>query len=171
MKGNRIKGKNRFCYKHGMSYTKIHAIWRNIIGRCINKKNKSYKNYGARGISICNEWTGENGFVNFYKYVGNKPKNLSIDRIDNNGNYEPGNVRWADSSIQSINRRKKSGSYSKYKGVTYNIVHRKWVATVYFKGEMLNGGNFKTEKEAAIIANKISKKLHGKYAFFNNIEN
>lgn len=92
---------NRFC-------TPEYRAWQAIKKRCYNKNEKYYGYYGGRGISVSDRWLGSNGFQNFFKDVGPKPqpKNLySLDRIDNDGNYEPGNVRWATRSEQSKNRR------------------------------------------------------------------
>lgn len=94
--------------KHGMSHSALSYIWVSIKQRCFNKKNKGYKNYGGRGIKICKEWI--NSFQAFYDYVSQLPhcgeKGYSLDRINNDGNYEPGNVRWATRSEQNRNRRR-----------------------------------------------------------------
>jgi len=70
--------------------------------RCANLK---HPNYGGRGIRVCERWLGKDGFVNFLSDVGKRRQGKSLDRIDVNGNYEPGNVRWATSSEQNSNRR------------------------------------------------------------------
>lgn len=90
--------------RHGMTGTPIHNIWKSIKQRCLNPNNKDYKNYGGRGITVCNRWLK---FENFYKDVGNPPKGLTLDRINNNGNYNPNNWRWATRQQQSDNKRRK----------------------------------------------------------------
>ena len=91
--------------KHGLSRTKLRRTLSAMRSRCENPKNISYKNYGGRGISVCTEWTED--FSNFYNWAINNgyEKGLQIDRIDNNGNYEPGNCRWATNKQNQMNKR------------------------------------------------------------------
>jgi hypothetical protein len=91
-------------FKHGFYGTKEYRAWYLMKSRCYNKHSIQYKWYGARGITVCDEWV--NSFLNFFNYIGLAPsKKHSVDRIDNNGNYEPGNVKWSTSKEQNNNRR------------------------------------------------------------------
>lgn len=90
--------------KHGLIHTKEYNAWEGMKQRCNNANSKSYYNYGGRGIRVCDKWA--NSFMAFLSDVGRCPApGLSIDRINNNGNYEPGNVRWATATEQSRNNR------------------------------------------------------------------
>lgn len=90
---------------HGKTGTYLHGLWRAIKNRCYNAKLKCYGNYGGRGIRVCARWL--NSFEDFCSDVGERPgSQYSLDRFPNNdGNYEPGNVRWATKSQQARNRR------------------------------------------------------------------
>jgi hypothetical protein len=90
---------------HGMTNTRLFHIWTGIIQRCTNKNSPSYKNYGGRGISVCNEW--HNSFLVFCNWAVSNgySDDLTIDRINNDGNYESSNCRWATGIEQGGNRR------------------------------------------------------------------
>ena len=96
--------------KHGHCRTKTvgkpsteYQIWSGMKSRCHNSNNTAYRNYGARGISVCLEW--RQSFKTFLDHVGFRPIGTTLDRINNDGNYEPGNVRWATKSEQMANTR------------------------------------------------------------------
>jgi hypothetical protein len=102
--------------KHGLVYTPTYEIWCGMKKRCTNPNCVAWKNYGGRGITLCERWMK---FENFYADMGERPEGLSIDRIDNNGNYEPGNCRWATNTEQANNTRQ--NHYLTYKGETKTI--------------------------------------------------
>lgn len=89
--------------KHGLRHTKEYICWMRMKDRCFNKNSKDYKNYGGRGISVCDEW--KNDFEQFYKDMGEKPANTSIERIDNNKGYSKDNCKWDNSFNQCRNKR------------------------------------------------------------------
>lgn len=89
---------------HGMTYSLEFRSWQSMKDRCSNPNGKSWKYYGGRGIRVCERWI--NSFEDFYADMGPRPSlEYSIDRIDVNGNYEPGNCRWATKAQQIANRR------------------------------------------------------------------
>lgn len=93
---------------HGMSNTPEYKAWFEMKRRCYNKNRKGYKNYGGRGIKVCDRWL--ESFENFYEDMGDRPSpNHSLDRIDVNGNYEPSNCKWSDRTEQNYNQRFRGG--------------------------------------------------------------
>ena len=89
---------------HGMRDTRVYRIWLNMKDRCLRKENKSYADYGGRGVSVCERW--KDSFENFYADMGDPPSDdHSIERRDNGGNYEPGNCFWATRIEQGANKR------------------------------------------------------------------
>ncbi len=92
---------------HGLSDHPLYAKWHGMMGRC-SASNPQFKDYAGRGITVCEQWKDPTVFIaEIESSIGLCPKGMSLDRIDNDGNYEPGNVRWATHSEQMLNRRKK----------------------------------------------------------------
>jgi hypothetical protein len=126
-----VSGNNKSCgclrkegkhiITHGLSGTRIYKLWRGIKTRCYNKNHKDYNNYGGRGIKLCEEWDSDP--VIFVEYVSKlenyDKKGYSLDRIDNSGNYEPGNVRWVTQKTQGINSLYNRNNYKTLH--SYNI--------------------------------------------------
>lgn len=118
--GCKISKANKSRSTHNKTNTRLYRIWAGMKTRCHNDNDKGYINYGGRGIKICNEWSDD--FEKFYSWAithGYK-SNLSIDRINNDGNYEPNNCRWVTSEVQGNN--KSNNKYITYNGQTKSIM-------------------------------------------------
>lgn len=112
--------------KHGKTGTRLYQTWINMRRRCYEKTNKRYKNYGGRGITVCDEWQGEKGFVKFSEWAMRtgydetaKYGTCTLDRIDYNGNYCPENCRWVTIQEQNVNRT--NNVYVTYAGITMTL--------------------------------------------------
>lgn len=137
-------------------YSKTHplySVWKNMNNRCRNPKLKCYKNYGGRGIKVCDRWQGVNGFKNFIKDMGMKPSEerypsglpiYTLDRIDPDGNYCPENCRWANDWVQANNKQDRN---MQLRGVHFVKTRGTWRANITIRGETITK-NFKTVAEA-----------------------
>ena len=105
-------------------YRQTYQCWQDMKQRCTNPNTESYKHYGARGIVVCEHWQGN--FQNFLADMGVKPKGLSIERLNNDGNYEPENCIWADQKTQHRNRR--VSAFLEYAGKRLTITE--WAARI-----------------------------------------
>lgn len=105
-------GRKNMIIKQGLKKYPDYAAWRNMIYRCENSKCKDFKYYGARGIKVCKRW---HDLRNFVKDMGLRPNGLTLERINNNGNYEPSNCKWASRAEQHQNTRAfKKSHYLKF---------------------------------------------------------
>lgn len=138
-------------FKHGHSgrvKSSTYNSWQQMIRRCNNKTHKQYKNYGGRGIIVCARWLGKRGFENFLKDMGERPSGLTIERIENNGNYEPENCKWASYLEQNRNRR--SNRYIEYGG-------KKMILAQWARELGISGG---TLRKRLVLGWPIEKALH-----------
>ena len=110
--------------KHGLTNHSIFRRWQSMVNRCTRQEMKCYKDYGGRGIKVCDKWLDVRNFVkDMYPTF---KEGLQLDRIDNNGNYEPANCRWVTKSQNQKNRRCKAKYQSDIAGVYYRKETNKW---------------------------------------------
>mgnify|MGYP003408147037 FL=1 len=152
---------------HGLSHNQFYKTWSNMMGRCYNLKNKHYQSYGGRGISVCTDWQELANFVSWAEstYIGG----MTMDRINNDGNYEPTNIRWADKTTQQLNQRIQKNNTSGFVGINWYKITNKWVAKIKVNKVDINLGYFNSIEEAVlardnyIIENKLPNKLSTEY--------
>ena len=138
--------------KHGATCgdkkTPAYRSWDKIKQRCLNPNNPRYKEWGGRNIKICKQWLGKDGFTNFLKDMGERPTDKTIDRINNDGNYEPSNCRWATRFEQQGNTRRNN----KTVGVCWSKAENKWRA--YYSRKQLG---FFSNYQEAVKARKLEE--------------
>ena len=147
---------------HGLTYTRLYNTWKGIKKRTLNPKDKAYTDYGGRGITICEEW--KNDFMSFHDWAMSNgySDELSIDRIDNDGNYEPNNCRWTTQIIQTRNQRIRKNNTSGYKGVSFVKSRNNYTTYICVNNNKIHLGYFPTAEEGAIAYNN--------YIIENNLE-
>lgn len=155
------------CYKaeiktkHGFRNHILYSVWNDMKKRCINANSKSYKDYGGRGIKVCNRWLKVENFIE--DMFPDFQEGLSLDRIDNNKGYSKENCRWATKETQSRNTRKiRKNNTSGYRGVSYFKRDNKWKSQIQIQYKIIRLGTFDTSLEAA--------KAYDQYIIENNLE-
>lgn len=153
---------NKRRQRHKLSNHRIYNIWSGLKSRCFYIHNKRYKDYGGRGITVCSEWKNDFKVFHDWAIANGYSENLSIDRKDNNGNYEPSNCRWVTNFINSQNTRNLiSTNTSGFRGV-YKRKNNKWRAKITAFRKNIIIGQFDCKKDAA--------KAYDNYVTINNLE-
>ena len=154
---------------HGLTSHKFYKTWHNMLQRCTNTMRQDYKDYGARGITVCDEWLDVTNFVAWAESTYPNIENATLDRINNDKGYSPENCTWSDKTTQAINQRIMKNNKSGYVGVIWNPLSKNWRASIRFKNEKINLGSHKTIEEAVqardnyIIENNLPHKLSIQY--------
>jgi hypothetical protein len=136
-KERRIKANTRHNQSSKKHRTLSYKTWDCMMQRCYNENRQSYKDYGGRGIKVCNRW---HNFENFYYDMGERPCNMTIDRINPDGDYEPNNCRWASNLEQSHNKRSR--------GFSWNKKNKKYVAYITVNGKRKHLGYYSNPVDA-----------------------
>jgi len=150
---------------HGMTKHPLFLVWVNMRKRCTNKEDKSYKNYGGRGIKVNKEWECNSAIFMKWCLANGWKQGLEIDRIDNDGNYEPNNCRFIASQENCLNKRVNKNNTSNYTGVIWKASSKKWRSVLMNFGKPYHLGYFTTKKEAVearnnfIIKNNLKHKI------------
>ena len=134
---------------HGCTETRLYNTHQHMISRCTCPSDSRYASYGGRGIRVCAAWEDFSVFKLWAESHGYK-QHLTIDRINNDGNYEPTNCRWATPTTQSRNRNKLPNKTSSYIGVSWHNTKKKWAANVGVNKKIQHIGDFINEKDAAV---------------------
>ena len=158
---------NKKNTSHGFTFNRFYSTWNTMLHRCNNHKSKGYKNYGARGITVCVEWLDVVNFVVWAEstYIDG----YTLDRIDVNGNYEPSNCRWADITTQALNKRMMKNNTSGFVGIAWSKKASKWRASICVLKINKHIGYFDSKEEAVqardnyIIKNNLPHKLSTDY--------
>ena len=149
IKNEVAKGKKNPSYKHGMNKTRLYEIWQGIKSRCLNPNKKRFKDYGGRGITICPEWLEFIPFMDWSLSNGYQ-EDLTIDRIENDGNYEPNNCQWL--TYIENNRKQKQIKLSLEQA---NEIRIKYNSGYYIQKHLAEEYNVSQVLISAIITNKI----------------
>ena len=151
--------------KHGLSDKPVYIAWRDLKQRVLNKNSRLYKDYGGRGIGICDRW--RESFVAFYEDMGDRPSpKHSLDRIDVNGDYTPENCRWTTKDKQCQNKRLSSNNTTGYTGIYFlknSPRRKKWEAKI----ARFHLGYYFSKEDAARAYDEAAIRLYGIHAKTN----
>lgn len=148
--GSLVTGNTETCgcvipnFKHGGWNKSSYNSWRAMVRRCVNPNDKDYKRYGAKGITVCQEWMD---YVNFVRDMGEPSGTETLDRINPAGNYEPSNVRWASPTVQARNIKVPKSNKTGVTGVLFH--NKKYYASITVQKKKYYSKVFDTIEEAA----------------------
>lgn len=155
------KSRHEWSYD-GRAKHPLYNLHCSMLYRCENHKASGYKRYGGRGIKVCERWSNpKDGFWNFVDDIGERPEGCSLDRINNDGNYEPSNCKWSTRKEQQNNMRDRSlnsNSATGVKGISYHTVRKYYTVRIKEEDGRKHIGTTKTLKEAKDILNTYKKK-------------
>jgi len=146
---------------HGLTHHRLYYTWLGMMQRCYNHNSKPYEFYGAKGVTVCEEWHSVENFINdmYPSFI----EGLTLDRIDVYGNYNKNNCRWANRSLQNSNTRLISKTNkSGYRGVSYHKIRNKWRSRITINKKEIYLGLFENKLDAA--------KAYDKYIIDNNLQ-
>lgn len=152
-------------FKHGHNTkkhetTSTYITWQMMLSRCHSESSTCFYKYGAKGISVCDRWRGS--FESFLADMGARPQGKTIDRINSNGNYEPGNCRWANANQQAANKGKSVRNTSGVKNIRFE--KNKWRVRIGFGNKLKHIGMFDSLDLAKLAAAEAREKYHGDFA-------
>jgi hypothetical protein len=166
VRADSLKANSDVCFKcdrqNDLYKSPSYNSWDAMVQRCSNPNNVSYYKYGAVGIKVFPDWQLPNGegFKNFYEYMGDRPEGMTIDRFPTkDGNYEPGNVRWATVSEQSYNQKKELRNTSGRTGVGF--YKNGWTVHIGKNNVRHYLGRYKTFEEACSVREKAELEFYG----------
>lgn len=143
---------------HGYWGTPTYRAWAGMLDRCDRQSRQGYENYGGRGITVCEKW--RDSFVAFLKDMGEKPEGLTLDRIDNDGNYGPDNCRWATREVQSRNQRLRKVNRSGMPGVRWTEDRNTFRVHIHANGKLNHLGASQDFFEACCLRKSAELKFH-----------
>ena len=160
---------NNFGTTHGLKSNRFYQTWYNMVKRCNNPKSAVYKHYGARGITVYEEWLDVRNFVAWCDLTHPNIEGMTLDRIDNDKGYSPENCTWSDKTTQCINQRVRKDNKSGVVGVRYYGRDGVWTAYISINNARKHIGQFDSIEEAVqardnyIIQNNLPHKLSTDY--------
>lgn len=148
---------------HGLSHTRTYSIHESMLRRCKPELADKFPYHAGRGVKVCSRWNPKLGgsFENFLADMGEAPENMSLDRIDVNGDYEPSNCRWATNSVQGYNKNLDPNNTSGKTGVSFYTHCGKWSAEIHVDGKHIRLGMFDSFQRAVEVRKRAELQYYG----------